>query len=417
MSNLRILIISQYFWPENFRVNELSEELNKLGHKVTILTGYPNYPSGRIFEEFKKNKSKFNKYKGVDIIRVPLLPRKNNKFNLLLNYLSFLLTSIIFGYFKMFGRNFDIIFTFQLSPVTVGITSSFFSFIKNCPNIFWVLDLWPDTLVALKVLKRKWQIKLFKILINWIYSNCDIVLAQSKSILKELKNYTSIKNNAYYFPSWGESNLFFKNNKPAPEVIPKKIFTILFAGNIGEAQDFPNVIRAVNNLSNQNINNFRVILIGEGSKKEWVKKEVKKLGIDKYFEFHKNYPLNRMGSFFLHADALLVSLSNNKVFNMTIPGKLQFYLSSGIPIIGMICGEGAQVIKDSKAGYVCESGDYIGLSKIICKLIKVEKKLLKDIGRKGKEYAEKEFSKNLLIIKLNNLLIKTSKKNSQKYKK
>ena len=412
MSNLRILIISQYFWPENFRVNDLSEELNKLGHKVTILTGYPNYPSGEIFKEFKENKSKFKEFKGAEIIRVPLLPRKNNKFNLILNYLSFLVNSILFGYFKMLGKNFDIIFTFQLSPVTVGITSSFFSFIKNCPNIFWVLDLWPDTLVALKILKREWQIKLFEILINWIYSNCDIILAQSKSILKELKNYTSIKNNAYYFPSWGESDLFFKNKKPAPEVTPKKIFTILFAGNIGEAQDFPNIIKAVKHLSLQNINDFRILIVGSGSKKDWVIKEVKELKIDKYFEFHRNYPLERMSSFFLHADALLVSLSNNKVFNMTIPGKVQFYLSSGIPIIGMICGEGAQVIKDSKAGYVCESGDYISLSKIISKISKKDKATLKEIGRNGREYAKKEFSKTSLINKLNKILNEFSTKNS-----
>ena len=409
---MRILIISQYFWPENFRVNELSEELIKLGHKVTILTGYPNYPSGKIFEEFKKNKSKFYEYKGAEIIRVPLLPRKDNKFNLLLNYISFLITSIFLGYFKMLGRNFDIIFTFQLSPVTVGITSTFFSFIKNCPNIFWVLDLWPDTLVALKVLKSEWQIKLFKILINWIYSNCDIVLAQSKSILKELKNYKSIKNNAYYFPSWGESDLFFKNKKPAPEVIPKKVFTILFAGNIGEAQDFPNIVKAVKHLSLQNINDFRILIVGNGSKKDWVIEEVKKLKIDKYFEFYRNYPLERMSSFFLHADALLVSLSNNKVFNMTIPGKLQFYLSSGIPIIGMICGEGAQVIKDSKAGYVCESGDYISLSKIIFKISKQNKTRLKAMGRNGREYAKKEFSKNSLINKLNKILNGLHLKNS-----
>jgi len=412
LSNLRILIISQYFWPENFRVNDLSEELNKLGHKVTILTGYPNYPSGEIFKEFKENKSKFKEFKGAEIIRVPLLPRKNNKFNLILNYLSFLVNSILFGYFKMLGKNFDIIFTFQLSPVTVGITSSFFSFIKNCPNIFWVLDLWPDTLVALKILKREWQIKLFEILINWIYSNCDIILAQSKSILKELKNYTSIKNNAYYFPSWGESDLFFKNKKPAPEVTPKKIFTILFAGNIGEAQDFPNIIKAVKHLSLQNINDFRILIVGSGSKKDWVIKEVKELKIDKYFEFHRNYPLERMSSFFLHADALLVSLSNNKVFNMTIPGKVQFYLSSGIPIIGMICGEGAQVIKDSKAGYVCESGDYISLSKIISKISKKDKATLKEIGRNGREYAKKEFSKTSLINKLNKILNEFSTKNS-----
>ncbi len=411
---MKILIISQYFWPENLRVNELSEELNRLGHQVTILTGYPNYPKGEIYKEFKKNKSKFRKYKGSEIIRVPILPRKNNKFNLILNYFSFLLNSIFLGYFKMRGKKFDIIFTFQLSPVTVGITSAFFSFVKNCPHIFWILDLWPDTLVALNVLKKEWQIKLFKILVNWIYSRCDIILAQSKSILKELNNYSSIKNNTYYFPSWGESDLFFKNEDPASEVDTKNVFTILFAGNIGEAQDFPSIIKAVKHLSLHNINNFRILLIGGGSKKEWVIKEVTKLNIDKYFEFHKNYPFSRMNSFLLHADALLVSLSNTRVFNMTIPGKIPFYLSSGIPIIGMISGEGAKVIKESKAGYVCKSGDYISLSKIISKITKVDKDSLNKMGLNGKEYAEKEFSKRSLINKLNKLLIEASKTLSSK---
>ena len=408
--NLRILIISQYFWPENFRINELSEELIRFGHEVTILTGYPNYPKGEIFKEFKEKKSNYQNYKGANIIRVPIISRRNNRFYLVLNYLSFLFNSIFVGYFKLRGKNFDIVFTFQLSPVTVGITSSFFSFIKKCPHIFWILDLWPDTLVALNVLTKEWQIKFFKILVHWIYDQCDIILAQSKSILKELKNYSSIKNKTFYFPSWGESDLFFKSKKPAPEVNQQKIFTILFAGNIGEAQDFPNIIKAVKILSLQNINNFRMLIVGGGSKKEWVLKEVKKLDIEKYFEFHRNYPLERMSSFLLHADALLVSLTNNKAFNMTIPGKVQFYLSSGIPIIGMICGEGAKVIKKSKAGFVCKSGDYINLSKIIIKISKADKKLLNDMGRNGKEYAEKEFSKTYLINKLNKLLIKTSKK-------
>ena len=407
---MRILIISQYFWPENFRVNELSEELKLLGHDVTILTGYPNYPKGEIYKDFKKNKSKFQNYKGSEIIRVPLIPRKNNKFYLILNYLSFLFNSIFLGYFKMRGKDFDIIFTFQLSPVTIGITSAFFSFTKKCPSIFWILDLWPDTLVALNILKTEWQIKFFKILVNWIYSQCDVVLAQSKSILKEINNYSSIKKNSYYFPSWGESDLFFKNVKPAPEIISKKVFTILFAGNIGEAQDFPNIIKAVKYLSLKKINNFRIIIVGGGSKKNWAIAEVKKLKLDTYFDFYGNYPLHRMGSFFLHADALLVSLLNREVFNMTIPGKVQFYLSSGIPIIGMICGEGAKVIKESKAGYVCKSGNYVNLSKIICKISNADKEVLNAMGKNGKEYAKKNFSKRILIEKLNRLLIKTYKK-------
>ena len=148
---MKILLISQYFWPENFRVNELAEELVKIGHQVTILTGYPNYPKGDIYSEFLLNKHKFREYKGAKIIRVPIFPRKNNIPNLILNYLSFLLSTIFFGYYQLYGKKFDVILTFQLSPATIGITSAFFSLIKNCPNIFWILDLWPDTLIALNL--------------------------------------------------------------------------------------------------------------------------------------------------------------------------------------------------------------------------------------------------------------------------
>ena len=229
---MRILIITQYFWPENFRINEVSEELVKLGHEVFILTGYPNYPKGEIYSEFKKDHKKFSNYKGAKIIRVPLLARKKNKISLTINYISFLLNSIIFGYFHLNGKEIDIIFTCQLSPVTIGITSAFFSKILNIPQVFWVQDLWPDTLVALKVLKKNWQIDLFKIIVNWIYSRCDVILAQSKNILKEIENYPSVKDNVYYFPTWGESDLFLKVSPPAPEIKPKDIFTILFAGNI-----------------------------------------------------------------------------------------------------------------------------------------------------------------------------------------
>ena len=401
---MKILIISQYFWPENFRINELSEELSKLGNQVTVLTGYPNYPSGNIYPEFIKNKKKFKFINGIEIVRIPVIGRKKNKFYLILNYISFLINSLFIGYFKLRGRKFDIIFTFQLSPVTVGITSSIFAYIKNCPQVFWVLDLWPDTLEALNIINKKWQLNLFKTLVNWIYSRCDLILAQSKTILKEINKYPSVKKNTYYFPSWGESNLFLQELQPATEILKKEIFTIIFAGNIGEAQDFPSLIKTVKHLNLNKIRNFRIILIGDGSKKEWVKNEIKRLKLEKYFELYKSYPLERMSSFFLHADALLVTLLDRKVFNMTIPGKIQFYLSSGIPIIGMICGEGAEIIRKSNSGMVCNSGDYINLSKIISKMINLDKNKLKEMGLNGKKYSEKEFSKITLINKLNEIL-------------
>ena len=179
------------------------------------------------------------------------------------------------------------------------------------PSSILTLDLWPDTLVALNILRR-WEIKLFKIFVNWIYSNCDVILAQSKSMIKEIEAYSSVKNEVYYFPSWGDSDLFLNNQYPAKEIINKKIFTILFAGNIGEAQDFPSIIKAVRHLKKIGINNFRIIFFSEGSKKKWVKREIKRLGIEKRFELYKNYPLEKMSSFFVHADVSLVSLLDRK---------------------------------------------------------------------------------------------------------
>ncbi len=409
---MKVLIISQYFWPENFRVNELCEELIKSGHELTILTGYPNYPKGEIYKDFRRSKKQFNEYKGAKIVRVPVFPRKKNRINLAINYFSFLLNSIFFGFFKLQKAKFDIIFTYQLSPVTVGITSAFFSYLKKCPNVLWVLDLWPDTLVALNIINKIWQIEFFKFIVNLIYSKCDLILAQSESIMYEIIKYPSIKNNVFYLPSWSEADLFKKDITPANEIEDKDIFTILFAGNIGEAQDFSSILKTVETLNSKNINNFRIILVGDGSKKEWLKKRIKQLKIDQYFELHKSYPLERMPSFFKHADALLISLLNREVFNITIPGKVQFYLSSGIPIIGMICGEGAKIIKESKAGLICNSGDHIAFSKIITKFINLDKNELKEMGMNGKEYASKEFLKTKIIANLNKMLIELSKNNT-----
>ena len=248
-------------------------------------------------------------------------------------------------------------------------------------------------------------------LVNWIYKNCDVILAQSESILTEIRKYPSIPKKTLYFPCWAESDLFKKKSDHAPEVKKKKIFTFLFAGNIGEAQDFESIIKAVNILNKKNISNFRIIIVGDGSKKNWLKKEIYNLKISNYFEIFNSYPINRMPSFFKHADALIVSLLDKEVFNITIPGKLQFYLTSGIPIVGMISGEGAKVITNSKSGLVCASGDYESFARILLKILNLDKSTLKIMGENGKKYASQEFSKALLIKSLNEIISDLTNKN------
>ena len=410
---MKILIITQYFWPENFRINQLSTELIKKGNKVTVLTGLPNYPEGKVYQSYKENKKNYDFYKGAKIVRVPLIPRRKNRISLLLNYFSFTISSCSLGLFKIRDEKFDIIFVFQTSPVFVGITSTLFSYIKKIPQVIWVLDLWPESLEAVEILNKKWQIQLLRILVNFIYKKSSMILCQSKSFVKEIKKQNINKRKLVYFPAWSDSELLEKSKIYAKEIkIKKNYFTIIFAGNIGEAQDFPSIIKAFKILSKNKIKNIRLIIIGDGSIKNWLINEVNLNKLNNIIEIHNNYPLKRMPSFFKHADALLVSLSDRKLFSMTIPGKIQSYLAAGIPILAMINGEGAEIIKSAKAGKVCNAGDYKKLSENIKSLSHESKLKLTNYGNNGRSYANKMFNKKKLITKLNKLFIQLQEPNN-----
>jgi len=399
---MKILILSQYFWPENFRINEIAMELINLGNKVTVITGKPNYPEGKIYDEFLKDKKFFCNYNSVKIIRVPIIPRGKGRVNLLINYISFVLSACTYGLFKLRNKKFDLIFVFQTSPVLVGIPSSLISKIKRIPQVFWVLDIWPETLESLGI-KNKFLIEIVRNLVKKIYLNCDVILAQSKSFVKNIKSYKSLKSKQIlYFPVWSELNYDSRLIEKYPSIKTKKVFTILFAGNIGKAQDFESVIKAIKFLSTK-VKDFRLVIVGEGSKKEWLIKATKENKLEKIIEIYKKIPLEKMPSIFTHADALLVTLSDQIAFNMTIPGKVQTYLSTGIPIIGMLNGEGASTIHESGAGFACDAGDYIGLAELIIKMKNTDNKTRSEMGLLGKIYSEKEFNKKVLMIKLNNI--------------
>ena len=406
LTNLNILIITQYFWPENFRINELSSELKKRGNKVTVLTGIPNYPEGKVYDFYLENKKKFSSYKGVEIIRVPLIARRQNKLFLLFNYLSFCISASTLGYYKLRDYKFDVVFVFQTSPVLVGIPSSIFSYFRKIPQILWVLDLWPESLEAVDVIKSKWQLSFLRLLVNNIYKRCEIILCQSKSFAKEISKSIKRPEKIAYFPAWSDVNFLKVAKDYAPEIdLKKSHFNIIFAGNIGEAQDFQSIIKAFQIISKKNLKKIRLIVIGEGSMKKWLIAQIKINNLNHIIEVHQKYPLYRMPSFFKHADALLVSLTDKKVFSMTIPGKIQSYLASGIPIIAMINGEGANIIKKARAGKVCEAGKFKKLANIIEKLSKESDTKLKEYGVNGRKYANKEFNRDKLIDKLNNIFV------------
>jgi glycosyltransferase involved in cell wall biosynthesis len=390
------LIVSQYFWPENFRINDLAQELVVRGHSVTVLTGVPNYPRGQIFDDFRRDPQTYSTYESVEIVRVPLFPRGSGGVRLLLNYISFSLFASTLGPWKLRGKGFDVVLTCQLSPVTVGLPGALIAWVKNAPMAMWVLDLWPDTLSAIGVVKSPRLLAYVGKFVGFIYRRCDLILAQSKSFIPKIQSLAGSRIPVAYFPSWAEE--IFKNvgTTSAPEVpIKEDTFNVMFAGNVGEAQDFSCILAAAELL--KNYTNIRWLIVGDGRLTGWVQGQIKLRGLDDSVLLLGRHPVERMPEFFAHADAMLVTLTDQEIFSMTIPGKLQSYLAAGVPIVAALNGEGAEVIRLANAGFTCPAGDSSELAAIVLKMSEVSLTDRQEMGKNGMEYSQREFDRHRVI--------------------
>lgn len=400
---MKILIVSQYFWPENFRVNDLAAELHRRGHQVTVLTGYPNYPDGKIFDAYKADPSHFAEYEGVRVVRVPMLPRGRGALRLALNYLSFVVGGTLGGLAKLRGMEFDRIFVFEPSPITVGIPAIVLKWVKRAPIAFWVLDLWPDSLRAVGVVKSERVLRQVGHLVSAIYRGCDVILGQSHSFIRQIRQYCGRNQRVEFFPSWAEDLFEQAEYKLAPELQRwDGQFKILFAGNIGEAQDFPAILDAAEKVRHRT--DIQWVLVGDGRMSQWVADEISRRGLQGTVTMLGRFSLERMPSFYFAADALLVSLKKDEIFAMTIPGKVQSYLAAGKPLLGMLDGEGASVIEDARAGHVAPAGDSDKLAVSAVALADASAAEREAMGRRGNEYYRTHFRREALMTRIEDIL-------------
>lgn len=400
---MKILIVSQYFWPENFRINDLVQELVQRGHGVMVLTGVPNYPAGRVFDAYLQNPKAFEHYSGAQVWRVPMLARGHGAVRLFLNYLSFVIGACLFGPWRLRGQQADVIFVFEPSPVTVGLPAILLGRIKRAPVVFWALDLWPETLAAIGVVRSPRVLGWVGHLVRFIYERCTLVLGQSRGFLASIAKYCSNTQKIRYFPSWAEEVFSQPDLVPALEVpVLDGVFNVLFAGNIGEAQDLPAVLEAAESLKHNPA--IRWLIVGDGRKSDWLQMEVERRGLQSNVLLLGRFPVERMPSFYAHAGALLVSLKKDPVFSMTIPGKVQSYLMAGVPLVGMLDGEGAKVITEANAGLVCAAGDAAGLAGAVLEMKAMRPDQRHQLGMNGRAFAQKEFGRGLLMDRLEEML-------------
>jgi glycosyltransferase involved in cell wall biosynthesis len=403
-SSLRVLVVTQYFWPENMRINDLVRDLSEKGHQVTVLTGWPNYPEGTVFEHFREKPEAFSSYCGAEVVRVPLIPRGKRSLTLALNYLSFFVSASVLGAFKLRKREFDTVFVYAVSPIMAAIPALIIGRLKRAPVFVWVLDLWPETLRAVGVLKQPLLLGLVGKVVSWIYNRTDYLLLQSHGFVENVRRYCTspiTDERLVYFPSWAEDD-FSSSAAPVCNLITRdpQVFTVVFAGNLGDAQDFPAVLDAAESLRGSV--SVRWVIVGDGRMSEWIAEQIAARQLDNVHLLGR-HPLEAMPGLFAQADALLVSLKTNDVFEKTIPGKVQAYLASGRPLLGMINGEAARVIKESGAGLACDSGDAQGLAAITRSLASASLSQRENMGRAGRHYYEQHYAKGNLLMRLESL--------------
>ena len=399
---MRILIVTQYFWPENFKINDIALALKERGHEVLILTGKPNYPNGK----FSKGYTFFNKriefWNGIKIYRSPIITRGEGKgIQLFVNYISF---SIFASIKLLFIKNkFDKIFVYEPSPITVGIPGIVAKYKFNAPLYFWVQDLWPESISAVGGIKNKSVIAVLDWLTRFIYKHSKKVLVQSKAFIPYILNQNTEKDKLVYYPNSTEN--YYKELSTDQELLktlPKGI-KLMFAGNIGEAQSFDTLLKAASILKKELID-VKWIILGDGRMKGYVNQKIKELNLGDNFYLLGAFPSTEMPKYFSCADALVVSLKKDPIFALTIPSKIQSYLACGKPIITSLDGEGSKIIEEANAGFTSPSEDCEGLVANIKKFLTLSNEEQKTLGQNGRAYFNVEFEREILVERLEKIL-------------
>ena len=395
---MRILVISQYFYPENFRINDLCIGLRDKGHSVSVLTAKPNYPNGFFYDGYNFFNKSVDTYKGIKIYRSPVIPRGSGSgIRLFINYISF----VIFGTIRILFINekFDRIFVFAPSPITVGYVGIFASLKFRAKSYLWVHDLWPESVKDAGGINNKLILGLVDLMTKSIYNFYSKILVQSPDFKDYLIEQSVNERKIIYYPYYAEK--FYKIVKPKKEI--KSLFgkglNLIFAGNIGVAQSFDTIVDAAKIIKTR-FNNFKFIIIGDGRDKKRIEKKILENSLSDNFKFLGSFPPEKMSNFFACSDALVVSLKDTRIFSLTIPGKIQSYLACGKPIIASLNGIGAKIITESNSGFVSKAEDPESLANSVLEFCKLSDSEKFNLGINARKYYEKEFERSNLINRL-----------------
>ena len=404
MEKKHILVVSQYFYPETFRINDMCLEWIKRGYKVSVVTGIPNYPMGKTFSGYGLFKKRHEMWNGIDIYRIPLIPRGNSKIGMFANYLSFMISGKLAGRFKRMDA--DVVFSFEVSPMTQVLTGVAFARRLKVPHLLYVQDLWPENVITVTGINNRFIIGAIDKMVDKIYMNTDHIFATSPMFVDAICNrkHKVPTEKVHYWPQYAEE--FYKPVDKGKAVIDAEklgipnddSFKVIFTGNIGTAQGLDILPKTAELLEDENV---KFIIVGDGRYLDEFTCDIEKRNVSGKFVMVPRKPATKIPMLLSACDAAFVSFADSDLWKKTIPAKLQSYMACGMPIIASAGGETERIISESECGICCKVGDENALAAGIRRM------MISDLNRMAAgslDYCGNHFDKKLLMDEMDNYL-------------
>lgn len=390
---MKLLIITNHFYPESFRVNDIAFDRAQRGDQVTVLTGVPDYPEGHFHKGYGLFKKRVEYLNGVKVVHVPLIPRgSGGKIRMALNYVSSVFFFFFYGWYQALFHRYDAVFVHDTSPAFISLPATTVSKVQKIPLYHWILDMWPESLTAGGINGGIFYTLIHKMM-KGIYKRDTEILITSKGSRKLLNERGVSDEKITYLPNWNDDAIGeVENSELKIENFEWPTgFIVMFAGNLGFAQNMENLLAAANELKDEK--DIHWVFVGDGRKKPWMDEYVKEHQLEDTVHLLGRYPIETMGAFFKKADVMLVALNDVLIFNLVLPAKVQAYMAAGKPILASLCGEGADIIKEANCGWSVPSNEYKGLATLVSKIAKLDKQELEILGNNARSYYEQNFTR------------------------
>lgn len=386
---MRLLIITNHFYPESFRVNDIAFDRAQRGDQVTVLTCIPDYPEGHFHKGYSLLRKRVEWVNGVKVVHVPIIPRGDGgKLRMMLNYASSIFFFFFYGWYQALFHKYDAVFVHDTSPAFISLPAKTVSKVQKIPLYHWILDMWPESLTAGGINGGKIY-SLINKMMKKIYRSDSKILITSHGFRRLLLERDVPEEKITYLPNWNDDVICSVNDSVLPP-LPEG-FIIMFAGNLGFAQNMENLLAAANELKQEK--DIHWVFVGDGRKKSWMEEYIKENQLDDTVHLLGRFPIETMGAFFKKADVMLVALNDELVFNLTLPAKVQAYMAAGKPILANLCGEGADIVKEANCGWSVPANNYKDLATKVSEIAKLNNEELVVLGRNARNYYEQHFTR------------------------